>query len=229
MISTSQYAILQSKWERSSRYRWFLIHWLAVITVSKIFWEILQILFQYLLFLVKEQILLAFVSSLIRNLSFEICQLIMLIFKELEYQETVFYICSDDFLVCISYIVFHNKKPLCCTFLIFMPTKTTCVEHSVWNLILWDDPEDCYCCNKQWHVTHSAVDQVADWWSCAFNWILCVCHVFSAALSTYNIMIAKIIFFFACCILVPYRTILKGMHLNNIHAVGAHYSSCYIV
>jgi hypothetical protein len=52
---------------------------------------------QYLLFLLKEQILLAFVSSLIRNLSFEICQLIMLILKELEYQETVFYTGSDEF------------------------------------------------------------------------------------------------------------------------------------
>jgi len=53
---------------------------------------------QYLLFLLNEQILSAFVFSLIRNLSFEICQLIMLlILKELECQETVFYSGSDDF------------------------------------------------------------------------------------------------------------------------------------
>jgi len=58
----------------------------------------LQIVLQYLLFRLKEQILLAIVSSLIRNRSFEICQLIMLlILKELEYQETVFYIGSDEF------------------------------------------------------------------------------------------------------------------------------------
>jgi len=69
-----------------------------VITVLKISVELLQIVLQYVLFLLKEQILLAFVSSLIRNLSFEICQLIMfLILNDLEYQETVFYIGSDEF------------------------------------------------------------------------------------------------------------------------------------
>lgn len=69
-----------------------------MITVLKISVELLQIVLQYVLFLLKEQILLAFVSSLIRNLSFEICQLIMfLILNDLEYQETVFYIGSDEF------------------------------------------------------------------------------------------------------------------------------------
>lgn len=69
-----------------------------MITVLKISVELLEIVLQYVLFLLKEQILLAFVSSLIRNLSFEICQLIMfLILNDLEYQETVFYIGSDEF------------------------------------------------------------------------------------------------------------------------------------
>jgi hypothetical protein len=51
-----------------------LIHWFPVITVLKIFLEILLVVLQYLLFLLKEKILFAFVLSLKRNLLFEICQ-----------------------------------------------------------------------------------------------------------------------------------------------------------
>lgn len=147
-----------------------LIHWFSVITVLKSSFEMLWIVLHYLLFLLKEQILFTSASSLIRNLLFEICQLIRCWFRR---NWNARELCSDFvlivFIVLISYIVFHNESPLCWTVLDIHEQKpqflsikslcvalclyswsivTACVEHSIWNSILWDDAADCYCCDK---------------------------------------------------------------------------------